>query len=414
MPSHESPGSSAKPFVLLGSGFSKAVFSGMPTLPELSSMVLQRLQQDPVILQPFAGDLEQWLSFLSTDQPWLDDFENLSNRSLFLRASSAVKEVIDQSEAGALARPYPSWLKRLVISWCAEGATVVTFNYDLLIERITTELRMTHSWADLYRMPLADRSTSFRSGGMFARATPPGSVLRLLKLHGSTNWGYAGMNTTTGDAIYLMESDMSWSTPERTKPPLPRHEGLYDDLKPMIVPPTGTKNLYYSSSGLRAQWRKAREALRNASSVTLFGYSFPATDLAARHFFAGNVPSVPITVVDRNPDVEASVVGLAGSNPRVSSFSGDNAIERYVSRACGDVLQWDAEHDDGGFVPWMEINGLKRTASGDGIDSWDEAKVKAGSLALEELASLNLNAHEFQTDADKAHWPELNMAYRRR
>ena len=105
--------------------------------------------------------------------------------------------------------------------------------------------------------------------------------------------GYAGMNTTTGDAIYLMESDMGWFEPKRSKPPLPRHEGLYDDLKPMIVPPTGTKNLYYSSSGLRAQWRKAGEALRNASSVTLFGYSFPATDLAARHFFAGNVPRVP-------------------------------------------------------------------------------------------------------------------------
>ena len=140
MSSHESPGPSSKPFVLLGSGFSKAVFSGMPTLAELSIMVLERLQLDSDILQPFAGDLEQWLSFLSTDQPWLDDFENLSNRSLFLRASSAVKEAIDQSEAGALATPYPAWLKRLVISWCAEGATVVTFNYDLLIERVATEL----------------------------------------------------------------------------------------------------------------------------------------------------------------------------------------------------------------------------------------------------------------------------------
>lgn len=377
-------------------------------------MVLQRLQLDPNVLQPFAGDLEQWLSFLSADQPWLDDFENLSNRSLFLRASSAVKEAIDQSEAGALARPYPAWLKRLVISWCAEGATVVTFNYDLLIERITTELGMTHSWADLYRMPLADRSTSFRSGGMFARATPPGSVLRMLKLHGSTNWGYAGMNTTTGDAIYLMESDMRWSGPQRIRRPLPRHEGLYDDLKPMIVPPTGTKNLYYSSSGLRAQWRKAREALRNASSVTLVGYSFPATDLAARHFFAGNVPKVPITVVDRNPHVGASVVGLAGSNPRVSNFSGDDAVERYVSSACGDVLQWDADHDNAGFVPWMELNGVKRTAPGDKIHSWDDAKVMAGSLALKELASLNLNAHEFHMDEDKAHWPALNTAYRRR
>ncbi|MFE4544100.1 hypothetical protein [Arthrobacter sp. NPDC056727] len=105
---------------------------------------------------------------------------------------------------------------------------------------------------------------------------------------------------------------------------------------------------------------------------------------------------------------------MAGSNPRVSSFSGDDAVERYVSTACGDVLQWDADHDNAGFVPWMELNGVKRTAPGDKIDSWDDAKVKAGSLALEELASLNLNAHEFHLDEDKAHWPALNTADRRR
>lgn len=403
-----------KPFVLLGSGFSKAIYSGMPTLAELTKMVLDRLGLDSEVLRPFADDLEQWLSFLSTSQPWLSDIENLENQALFLRASSAVKKAIEQCEADALCSPYPTWLNRLIVSWCADDATVVTFNYDLFVERLVTDLRLTSSWADVYRMPLEDRSANFRSGGMFSAASPPGPLLRLLKLHGSTNWGYAGPNSGTHDSIYLMNSEKVWSASSPSRPLLPRHEGLYDDLQPMIVPPTGTKNLYYGSAGLRAQWKKAAEVLKSASSVTIIGYSFPPTDLAARHFFARNVPEVPITVVDRDESVAATISKLSARGVQVQSFCGDDAVEQFVDRQCGDVLHWDAEIEEGSIVPWLEVNGKRRTVPSADIRDWDAAYIRAGSLALEELPTLDLNAAEFCEDDEKSHWAELRMAYKRR
>lgn len=382
----------------------------MPVLAELTPMVLKRLQLTGDVLDSFDNDLEQWLSYLSIDQPWLDASENLANRAMFLRASSAVRDAILESETAATSNSYPTWLERLVISWCATGATVVTFNYDLLIERVVTELQLTQSWVDLYRVPLSDRSTNLIAGMTFGIGAPPGKTLGLIKLHGSINWGYSGSSETPGEAIQLLPSDHRWSEIKRQEQPLPRYLGLYDDLEPMIVPPTGTKSAYYSSAGLRAQWRRAAEAMTHASSVTIIGYSFPPTDLAARHFFAGNLPKVPVTVVDRSSDAASTIHRLSAIRSAPVGFHGPNAVQEYVQRTCGDVLRWNADVDGSLLVPWMEVNGERKI--GPPRQSWDEAYLSAGTLALQELASLDLNSSEFRSDDYAAHWPGLRLAYK--
>ena len=121
---------------LLGAGFSKAVSPAMPVMPELAAQVLDELGLDEKMLRPFNGDLESWLSFLSSPQPWLTEAENLRNRASYFDVSSAIFTVINQDEQVALSQPAPIWLQRLVWTMSEQSAVVLTLNYDLLLERV--------------------------------------------------------------------------------------------------------------------------------------------------------------------------------------------------------------------------------------------------------------------------------------
>jgi hypothetical protein len=189
----------------------------------------------PSELIPYGNDLEQWLSLLSVDQPWLTDIENLSERVMFMRASTAVSECIREIEQEALETPLPSWLSRLVASWCAVSATVATFNYDVLVERALTAMGLVAEWADVYRVPLISRQLGAFAGLSFGVMNPPGPTLELLKLHGSTNWGYGGLHAPSSNVMCLLRPGQGWS-PETKADDSPRNKGMFDDLQPMIVP----------------------------------------------------------------------------------------------------------------------------------------------------------------------------------
>src|SRR4051794_10154100 len=159
----------------------------MPLLGELSEQVLRELSLPAETLAPFAGNLEEWLSFLSTDQPWLTDQENLRNRARFRDASEAVHSCIMRCEVAAVAAPPPPWLERLIWHWCTTSPDIASYNYDLLVERVTGQLSLTNTWGDLYGISLTERRAPGDSPFLSA-SEPPGMVYRLFKLHGSINW----------------------------------------------------------------------------------------------------------------------------------------------------------------------------------------------------------------------------------
>ncbi len=240
-------------FFLLGAGFSKAVSVAMPTLAELQVDVLARLGLSEDVLAPFGRNLEQWLSYLAVDQPWLTDSENLRNRATFAEASLAVHDSIRAAESAATGAAPEDWLARLAWDWCDRRAAVATFNYDVLVERMATELGRAGTWSDLYGMSLAERMPPGSS--RFLSSNPPvGDVLTLYKLHGSVNWLYGGMHAPVSDRVVLAERSQRWEAQAQTQ----RDEGerwraVYDDLVPLIIPPTGTKSGYYGNLSLRAQ-----------------------------------------------------------------------------------------------------------------------------------------------------------------
>src|SRR5699024_12869493 len=83
---------------LLGAGFSKAIYSGMPLMDDLGRELVGALNLDRDTLVPFGGNVETWLSYLAEDQPWLSDKENLKNTALFMGASEAIAEFIELSD----------------------------------------------------------------------------------------------------------------------------------------------------------------------------------------------------------------------------------------------------------------------------------------------------------------------------
>lgn len=318
-------------FVLLGAGFSRAINARFPLLSDLSNTVTEKLDLRQEELEPFDRNIEQWLSYLAVDQPWLTDQENLRNHALFNDASRVIYEAVKSAELEVIMKPCPSWLRKLTEVWCDEEADLVSFNYDLLIERALMELGRIRTWSDIYTIPLEERMPAGSSGFLSADG-PSGKVPRVYKLHGSINWAYGGLSAPVSDRIVLTSYRKFWRPDdegkEANKPP--RSKILYDDLTPLIVPPTLSKSSYYSGLMLRAQWRKAHEAIRSASRLTVIGYSFPPSDLTVRHFLASARSDAKLTVVDLGHASGDAVRNLLPGRS-IEEFVGETAVEDFAA-----------------------------------------------------------------------------------
>lgn len=357
-------------FYLLGAGFSRAVSSAMPLLTELGAAVLDELHLSPLTLDPFGGSLEQWMSHISADQPWLSDSVNLENRAMFFRASQAVQSSIQTAETLVMRNSPPDWLLRLTSEMCATSSDIGTFNYDLIVERAMSSMRRVSTWTDLYAVSLEGRyppgSTPFT-----APNEPTGNVARLYKLHGSVNWGYGGPNGHPSSRIVLLQAAGGWGYASSGDAPRPRQQALYDDLVPMIVPPTSAKNAFYANLSLRAQWMAAHAALKRARRLIVVGFSFPASDLQVRHFLASAVlDGIEIALVNLLEDTAGSLRSvLSSKSVDVKGYFGERCVEDFVASNCGELIRWGVVPTDGdGWDTLLTANGtdaLHFSKSGD-------------------------------------------------
>lgn len=327
--------------VILGAGFSKAVSTAMPVLWELGDLVLDRLALPKDTLRPFGGDLERWLSHLAIDQPWLSSADNLMNRAMFLQASEAVGNCIDEAEATVISQPPPQWLIRLMLDWARREVAIITFNYDLIIERLAEHvLGLVGSLGDLYGMPIVHR-LPLGSGMRYGASPPIWRTPTLFKLHGSTNWGYGGIDAPPSDQVTLLPKPLSWPSRGEGDPETARRQRfLYDGLDPLIVPPAGTKNDFYRNRALRAQWMQVSRLLRRAQRLTIIGFSFPPTDLQVRQLVATSIGRPEVEVVDRRPDVAEIVREMIDPAAAMELYSGASPLPEFIDATCADVVRW--------------------------------------------------------------------------
>lgn len=274
---------------LLGAGFARAITSTMPLLQDLAERIERSLAEEhglpDVVRGMMAENFAHALSYLEQAKPWVTEADNLRHRALFLDISNAIARDLDATvtQAGdALGRNAPGWLRELIEHWHAHRSTVVTLNYDTLIETVAATLahdgnRLTAH--DIYPPVLTD--AGLRTGGGIATARR--DSFRLLKLHGSTNWYYSGRALSHGEPIYFVPP-----LPADADAPVRReHEQrmrAVADKYPFLVPPIYDKSPLLTHETIRALWFEAGEALKRAERIVCMGYSLPESDLTMKHF----------------------------------------------------------------------------------------------------------------------------------
>jgi hypothetical protein len=300
--------------LLLGAGFSKTVYDSMPTLDQLGYDCRIELRGSNLAAAYMpdtfeGGHFEVWLSRIAEDQPDYDDVRNAENRALFLEVSRAIHTVIDQDQRVAMAAVSDrGWLFDLVEKLHSWQATVITLNYDNLVEFAVKSLRavgrspllggrppkqqeVTVDMLVDHLPPIAGPSTYGALAGTMV------DTFKLLKLHGSLDWWWAP-GDKTGATIArspLVGGFGSLSGERESEVDRRRRQ---PGRVPFIVPPTASKSSYYQNPLTRELWARSVQALAKADRLTLFGYSVPTTDLVLAEMLRESLnPNCRITIV---------------------------------------------------------------------------------------------------------------------
>ena len=292
-------------------------------------------------------NIEVWLSYLSQPHPWLREQDNLRNRALALDVSQKIKDVLTKKEQAALQTDCPSWLRKLVRHWHHSRSSVVTLNYDTLIERA---LGASDNESD----PLAHAENiypvtftlSTRRNAMVLGADRIESFT-LFKLHGSVNWYYSGSENITGETLYYTFVD-GWgsrlSGDSESTIQNREHESALrvNDKVPLIVPPTTEKSAFFRHESMRHIWTQAALSIRSCDRLFVVGYSLPATDLAIQLFLidsgSSDASRKELHVVNRDCCAGSRYRELLGSTFDIrDDYVGSNAVERFVDDVCQGV-----------------------------------------------------------------------------
>ncbi len=326
---------------LLGAGFARALSPRMPLLQDLADRVCERLGKNAVLPDAVAGMMREnfahALSYLEQSKPWLTESENLRHRALFLEMSNAIARVLDETAAEIRHDPASSrhpWLTNLIRHWHERRSTVLTLNYDTLIERIVSTVDLGQdrriSSGDLYPRVLTDARLRFGSA-------PPAHRERtftLLKLHGSTNWYYSGRTATSGEPIYFVPP-IGADEDEAAQRDHDLRLRAVADKYPFLVPPVYDKSPLLTHETIRALWFEAGETLKRARHLVCLGYSLPTSDLTMMHFLRATLsPGARVELVNQDRQSVSNFERLlqGAEIEIVQASSGENCISEFVQR----------------------------------------------------------------------------------
>jgi hypothetical protein len=300
-----------------------------------------------------------WINSLSSDNPHqyylaqvvdlygsLDDFESiLADLMTCLSGSRAatlgarrpllldnLKEAIREYFDTIRSTPAPLYegLARLL----CPGDTVITFNYDLGIERA---LRTAGLWS-------VERGYGF----LINNDTHP-SAVEVLKLHGSTNWralafggrtGFfvANWNSLGDRPVLFFRSDLDYLGYQDFVDPLCSGIEKAVNLPAMILP--ALPKLFYFATSFGQEWKdfwdglwnRAKRAIKCADELVIIGYSLPATDERARDLLLNTAnKTVRLSICCRDATASLEQVfcdhGFKGITTVSLTFEGFLAIE---------------------------------------------------------------------------------------
>ena len=199
--------------------------------------------------------------------------------------------------------------------------TVITFNYDLVMEMALRAAKLGH----YYALPEEERSHNR-------------SVIPVLKLHGSINWHFCEPCKVVYDAntfSHAYQRDSNDRMVGVLDHPQTHACNRVHDRTPIIVPPSWDKSRYQSS--LRSVWEQAARALDSADEIFVIGYSLPEADAFFRYLFALGTQSRTrvqrMLVVNPGHDVRPKFERFIGQGLRQQlQFAEDGYFQNAVSQ----------------------------------------------------------------------------------
>jgi hypothetical protein len=168
-------------------------------------------------------------------------------------------------------KPKKSKIHSKILERLKENDTVVTFNYDLVIEESFPSAAMWNP-VDGYEIKTYGKTRGWTKRWLDDRNydADSKSKIHLLKLHGSLNWE----SYPTGTAIKLKARPYLVST----------RSGKTRFEKILILAPGWKKEIHRNP--YKRFWRTARLQLEKCKTLIILGYSLPDTDLLAQSLLA--------------------------------------------------------------------------------------------------------------------------------
>lgn len=241
----------------------------------------------PAELENAGLDMQDVLTFLDLEMEYSDSAEEMD---LLQRARNEFMDLLSVTFGKVLDGP-PCPYHGALASSLAESDTVISFNYDLLMD------------IALYlNSPYWEPGSGYGLRAVLARlgAPPPasGSKVLLLKPHGSFNWVVC---RTCGNFYVLPftqnSATLKWAS---FKSFFPEPRGHY--LERLLIPPTLKKDIH--GKAMQQIWTSALDALKNAHRIVVIGYSLPATDFLVKRLLYRSLPYnqnlCEFELVDRN------------------------------------------------------------------------------------------------------------------
>ena len=337
---------------ILGAGFSKAVSDLMPDTNELGRLIAEKLEIPSNLTR---GTFEDWLSRLGEVQPDVLPADNFQRQNYFHQIVETIGISLEEKQNEVLGQEggLPSWLFRFVATMHFWQSTLISFNYDNLVE-------LAAAFATIKAPPISGISgqTTISTGDIVGQKPPlptgpsraPHPTFRLWKLPGSLAWWWVPDDSTgmtiarwaldseellssiKTEKIDTFGSGASLYRSEPDEDEIDRRRRLLYGRSRYLAPPSGLKSNYYQNPFMTKLWQDSRNALENATEVYFIGYSMPPADTAARGLFRESIPSnASIFVVNRHPESISEQLKAWGFD-RVESIKGEECIKTMVEK----------------------------------------------------------------------------------
>ena len=343
---------------LLGAGFSRAISDHMPLMVDLRDLIVGELPATSPLaseldgyLSMFDGDVEAVLAYLGEPPIFLDEATRLELQAKFVQVRRALTTGLQKAESLNLGIEPIGWLRHLVHWWHAHRSTVITLNYDTLIERAASAVLVwnvggrDYSLAaeNLYCAPTSVLASRF---GTAVLGWTEHETFQLVKLHGSVSWHWPQVRQVSepifSEPIPAWESDTVYPLTEE------KRSQLLAGLEPAVIPPVAAKSAFLNNLTIQAQWKSAASARKR--HLVVIGYSLPPGDGSVRQLLAQEFQDSHLIIVDLDKDV------IARFEIACPDRSGSRVIERsFIGRsdALPRLVDWLEEHAP---VPPFEPN----------------------------------------------------------